>query len=430
MNISPARIAAYEILLRIDRDQAFSAVLLPEYESRLNDKDRALCHQLVLGVLRRKMYLDAAIASLAGTKKIDLEVLIALRLGAFQVLELDRIPHHSAVNESVALVQRAKKTSAKGFVNAILRRISKEGISLNVPDPIERRSIETSHPRWLLERWGEQFGEDRGAAIAFANNQAPRTAFRLTTFGKLRSTILPEYCRESEIAPGAYVADRSTPELRDLSERGEIYFQDEASQLTARQIELAEGGAFLDVCAAPGGKTALLADANSAANVQIFAGDLYQKRAEFLRENCRKQGVNSVHVLRYDAEAAIPFADESFDAVLVDAPCSGTGTISSNPEIRYFLQPDDLLALPKKQRAILANASKLLKRGGRLYYSTCSLEVEENEAVISAFLTEADGFTVEAVQVNERFVTEAGFGRTFPDEDGTDGFFFAVLSKV
>lgn len=430
MNISPARIAAYEILLRIDRDRAFSAVLLPEYESGLNVKDRALCHQLVLGVLRRKLYLDAAIAGLAGTKKIDLEVQIALRLGAFQILELDRIPHHSAVNESVALVQRAKKTSAKGFVNAILRRIAKEGISLIVPDPIERLSIETSHPRWLLDRWGEQFGEDRAVGIAFANNQAPRTAFRLTSFGKLRGSKLPEYCRESEIAPGAYVADRSAPELRELSERGEIYFQDEASQLTAGQIQLADGGKFLDVCAAPGGKTALVADANSAATVQFFAGDLYQKRAEFLRENCRKQGVNSVNVLRYDAEAAIPFADGSFDAVLVDAPCSGTGTISSNPEIRYFLQPEDLLALPKKQGAILANASKLVQQGGRLHYSTCSLEVEENEEVISAFLAEADGFKVEPVQVNERFVTEAGFGRTFPDEDGIDGFFFAVLSKV
>jgi 16S rRNA (cytosine967-C5)-methyltransferase len=429
MSISPARIAAYDVLLRIERDRAFSAVLLPEYEAGLNEKDRALCHQLVLGVLRRKFYLDTAISKFSGEKKIDLEVLIALRLGAYQLLELNRIPQHSAVNESVSLAQRARKTSAKGFVNAILRRISKEGFRLELSDPADRLSIETSHPTWLIKRWGGQFGDERASSIAAASNRPPRTAIRLTSNGKQRGTNLPEYCRESEIVSGAFIADASTSGLRELSDKGEVYFQDEASQLIAREIKLPAGEKFLDVCAAPGGKTALVADINSGNGVQFFAGDLYKKRVEFLRENCRRQGSGGINVLQYDAERAMPFAAESFDAILVDAPCSGTGTISSNPEIRYFLQPENILALQKKQLAILGNSAGLLRRGGRLYYSTCSLEREENEDVIAEFLSEFEEFSALPICVDRRFRTEAGFGRTFPDRDGTDGFFFAILGR-
>ncbi len=423
MPISPARVAAYEILLRVERDRAYASALLPRYESELGEKDAGLCHQLVLGVLRRKLYLDERIREHAGAKKIDIEVLTALRIGAYQLLELDRIPDHSAVNDSVGLVQRARKVSAKGFVNAILRRIAREPTRLSTGDSLDEVSTRLSHPSWLLERWVAQFGYAHAMSIAKVNNQPSRIAYRLTG-NELNSEI---ESGASEIVEGGFTVPRLTAGLRELAEQGKVYFQDEASQLVADLIAIPDGGRFLDVCASPGGKTSLIALKNRSA--AIVAGDIYHSRVEFLRSNCVRQGISSVQVVQYDAAASLPFADGSFDSVFVDAPCSGTGTIGSNPEIRYFLDPEDIKELSGKQLSILINASKLVKSGGRLYYSTCSIEREENEDVVAAFLAESVDFTASRVNADARFITAEGFVRTFPDRDGTDGFFFAELAR-
>ena len=423
MPISPARVAAYEILLRVERDRAYASALLPRYESELDERDAGLCHQIVLGVLRRKLYLDKRIREHAGTKKIDIEVLTALRIGAYQLLELDRIPDHSAVNDSVGLVQRARKVSAKGFVNAILRRVAGESGAVKIADDIDGVSIALSHPKWLLERWIDQFGYEHAIAIAGANNQPSRIAYRMT--GRELKADIEGY--PSEIVEGAFTVSRLSAGLRELAEQGSIYFQDEASQLVASLIAIPDGGRFLDVCASPGGKTSLIALKNRTA--MIVAGDIYHPRVEFLRSNCIRQGISSVQVTQYDAAVSLPFAEKSFDTVLVDAPCSGTGTIGSNPEIRYFLRSEDIEELSRKQLSILLNASKLVKSGGHLYYATCSLEREENEEVIAAFLAESRGFVVGSRGVDARFLTDEGFARTFPDRDGTDGFFLATLVR-
>lgn len=423
MPVSPARIAAYEILLRVERDRAYASALLPRYESELGDRDSALCHQLVLGVLRRKLYLDKRIREHAGAKKIDIEVVTALRLGAYQLLELDRIPDHSAVNDSVGLVQRARKVSAKGFVNAILRKIARDPIYAASGDSIDEVSIHLSHPRWLLERWISHFGYDQAVRIAKANNGPSRIAYRLT--GKELVTNIESL--PSEIVDGAFVVPRLTADLRELADQGNIYFQDEASQLVASLVSIPEGGRFLDVCASPGGKTSLIALENRSA--AVIAGDIHHSRVELLRSNCIRQGVSAFQVAQYDAIMSLPFAEKTFDSILVDAPCSGTGTIGSNPEIRYFLRPEDIDELSRKQLSILMNASKLVKSGGRLYYSTCSMEREENEDVIVAFLAESKDFHSVQIDVESRFITPDGFLRTFPDRDGTDGFFFAAFER-
>ncbi len=424
MPVSPARIAAYEILLRVERDRAYSSALLPKYESELNEKDAALCHQIVLGVLRRKLYLDKHIRDHAGSKKIDVEVLTALRIGTYQLLELDRIPDHSAVNDSVGLVQRARKTSAKGFVNAILRRIAGESGAVESGTSIDEVAIQLSHPKWLLERWITQFGSERAMAVGKANNHPSRIAFRLTA----KDYDLQDLGGEpSNIVNGAFTVDRLSGRLRELAEQGRIYFQDEASQLVASMVSIPDAGRFLDVCAAPGGKTSLIALRNR--NVSLIAGDLYHPRVEFLRSNCVRQGIASIRIAQYDAAVSLPFAEDSFDTILIDAPCSGTGTIGSNPEIRYVLRPEDIEELSRKQLTILLNASKLLKSGGRLYYSTCSLEREENEDVVAAFIAGSSDFIVGSTDIDSRFRTSEGFGRTFPDRDGTDGFFFAELIR-
>lgn len=438
IKISPARLAAFEMLLKIESEKAFSSVLLPIYEERLSAQDRALCHTLTLGVLRKKLYLDRVIEEFTKkkTEKFDLAVLLALRLGLFQILFLDKIPAHAAINESVNFVHLAKKRSAAGLVNAVLRRANRGEVNIEIAGEIEKISIETSHPVWLIEHWAKQFGLEEAEKIAIANNETPRLVFRLTnksnekTIDILQKLGL-EIC-ESVIVSSACEVLKSSEILHLYSDEGKIYFQDEASQLVARTVRLKPNESFLDVCAAPGSKTTQINFELGNGNSEIkdfVAGDKYFHRLKVLRKTCEKVGAENVEIVAYDAEKDLPFANESFDVVLIDAPCSGSGTIRHNPEIRYYLQREDFAELSVKQLKILENASKVVKKGGRLVYSTCSLEGEENEAVCENFLAGSTDFKKILPDLPEKFLTDEGFARTFPQRDKTDGFFIAVFEK-
>ncbi len=456
MKISPSRIAAFEILTKIEKEKAFSSVLLPLAEEKLETKDRALCHELTLGTLRKQIYLDLIIEKLTNGKNIDLAVKIILRIGLYQMIFLDKIPAHAAINDSVNLVQMAKKTSAKGFVNAILRKFTRETVELEFKDEVERLAVETSHPKWLIEKWIADFGFDETAKLAAANNETPKLTFRLTAKTreetKRRRDEETERRRDGETerrrdgeterrSDGATERRRdeeterrsdgaTKQQLFELAEKGEIYFQDEGSQMIGNAVELRANEKFLDICAAPGSKTTQISNFKFQISNLIVAGDLYFQRVRILQENCRNQGVDFVNILQYDAENALPFADESFDVVLLDAPCSGTGTIRHNPEIRYFLERKDFTELADKQLKILKNASKLIKQGGRIIYSTCSLEKEENELVCQQFLVENRGFHLVKPNIAERLLTTDGFARTFPQNDSMDGFFIAMFEKI
>ncbi|HEX8735943.1 MAG TPA: 16S rRNA (cytosine(967)-C(5))-methyltransferase RsmB [Pyrinomonadaceae bacterium] len=456
MKISPARLASFEILNKIEKEKAFSSVLLPLYEENLEAKDRALCHRLTLGVLRKKIYLDGVVQSFSKTKiaKLDVEVLNALRLGLYQLLLLDKIPDFSAINESVNLVQKAKKTSAKGFTNAVLRRATREKIDLKFADEVERVSIETSHPRWLIENWIRQFGFEETEKLAKSNNETPQLVFRLTAKSDEKTVEILKKLGvdliESEIVTGAWRVRKASEMLFAYANEGKIYFQEESSQLVAEAVNLQPDESFLDVCAAPGSKFTKIQDSrfkiqdsgfriqdlkseiqNSKFKTQNFsvAGDLYEHRLRFLKQSAAHQGIKNLNLAAYDAEKDLPFADEIFDSVLLDAPCSGTGTIRHNPEIRYFLAEKDFAELHGKQLRILQNASKTLKKGGRLVYSTCSLERVENEAVIEKFLAENINFEKAGLNLKDEFLTAENFARTFPQRDLTDGFFIAALRK-
>lgn len=412
MNISPARTAVFDILLKIETEKAYSSVLLPFYEEKLGAKDRGLCHEITLGVLRRRLYLDRVIDRFVG-KKLDLPVRIALYIGLYQLLFLDRVPAYSAINESVNLVQRTKKTSAKGLVNAVLRKAAGGVPALEFGDELERVSVETSHPRRLLEKWANDFGFDVARQLAKANNDVGKTEYRATS--KLEAAL---------------TGNEDIAALTALAAEGKIYFQDEGSQMVASAVDLAAGQRFLDVCAAPGSKTTYIADRyKDTGNMFFAAGDLHRHRLGVLRSACSNQGVDFVNIVQYDAEAGLPFSDGTFDVVLVDAPCSGTGTIRHNPEIRYLVEEKDLDELSGKQLRILKNASKLVKSGGKLVYSTCSLEKEENEAVAANFLGQHADFAVTRPRVPEELITPGGFARTFPHRDGMDGFFIAVFER-
>lgn len=420
MKISPSRIVAFEILSKIETEKSFSSVLLPYYEENLEPKDRALCHELTLGTLRKQIYLDRIIEKLTNGKKIDSAVKIILRIGLYQLNFLDKIPAHAAINDAVNLVQKAKKMSAKGFVNAVLRRFTREKIELVYADEIEKLLVETSHPRWLVEKWIDQFGFEETAKLAEANNETPKLSFRFTA--KTTEAIKNSLEKENIENQKTY--------LRELAENGKIYFQDEGSQIVADVVDLKENEKFLDLCAAPGSKVTQIANRKSKTANLIIAGDLHFQRVKVLQENCRQQGVEFVNVVQYDAEKVLPFGDESFDVILLDAPCSGTGTIRHNPEIRYFLQEKDFAELSAKQLKILKNASKLIKRGGRIVYSTCSLEKEENEVVCESFLQENEGFKLIKPNLSEDFLTTEDFARTFPQKHKMDGFFIAVFEKT
>ncbi len=469
--VSPARLAAFEILQKIERQRAFSSALLPIYEEKLLSKDKSLCHQLTLGVLRRQIYLDRIVQSFSRTKpaKLDLEVLIALRLGLFQLLFLDKIPDFSAVNESVNLVHLAKKRSAAGLVNAVLRRAARQTeFEFEFADEIEKISIETSHPLWLIEHWTRNFGMEETEKLAIANNKTPPLAFRLTnkshknTIEILRKLGLE--ITESSVSSNAFRVEKTNEILLAFAEEGKIYFQEESSQLVAEAVKLESGEIFLDVCSAPGSKFTQINSKLRITNYELrgekiansefeipdsktddrqpttdnqkanpksiaVAGDLHEHRLRFLRQSAENQGFSNPNLVAYDAENALPFAFETFDIVLLDAPCSGTGTIRHNPEIRYFLNEKDFLELQTKQLRILTNASNVLKKGGRIVYSTCSLEREENEAVIERFLNENAGFEKIQPELSQKFLTSEGFARTAPARDLTDGFFIAVLER-
>lgn len=418
MKISPSRIAAFEILTKIEKEKAFSSVLLPMAEEKLETKDRALCHELTLGTLRKQIYLDLIIEKLTNRKKLDSAVKIILRIGLYQMIFLVKIPAHAAINDSVNLVQMAKKTSAKGFVNAVLRKFTRETVELEFEDEVEKLAVETSHPKWLIEKWIADFGFDETSRIAAANNETPKLDYRLTA-----KTTEATKQRSDEA---------TKRQLFELAEKGEIYFQDKGSQMIGNAVELMENEKFLDVCAAPGSKATYIASKKAKGKRQnlFVAGDLHFQRVRLLQANCRKQGVDFVNVLQYDAVKGLPFADQSFDIVLLDAPCSGTGTIRHNPEIRYFLETKDFAELSDKQLKILKNASKLIKRGGRIIYSTCSLEKEENELVCHNFLVDNIEFQTVKPNISDSYLTPQGFARTFPQNNNMDGFFIAVFEKM
>ena len=458
MKVSPARRAAFEILRRVEAEGAYSSALLAATDDELNPKDRALTHELVLGVLRNQLWLDRTIEHFASREvaKLDLPVALALRLGVYQLRFLTRVPQSASVNESVNLVKAARVKSAAPFVNAVLRRVAREpnyDPTSKAAAETEKLAIETSHPLWLLERWISQFGMDEAAAIARANNEPAVLAFRFTAKALRDSSEIIDELRasgveliESEIAPGAWriIQRKSTGKdagdphagmralpmraLQKLAAEGLIYFQDEASQLVAHLVGARDRDCVLDVCGAPGSKSTLIAALGPSAT--IISGELYEHRARIIEEFAKRQGANSVSVMIYDATRELPFPPASFDRVLVDAPCSGTGTLRHNPEIRWRLNESDIAQLAEKQKQILEHAAAVVRVGGRLVYSTCSIEKDENERVIGDFLKENRTFARAKSEVAGRLITDNGAARTWPHRDDVEGFFVAAFRRA
>jgi 16S rRNA (cytosine967-C5)-methyltransferase len=427
MLISSARAAAFEILLRIENTDAYASELLHSSRfAKLSPVDHGLLTELVMGILRWRTVLDKSIAEHLAQPiaKLDVEVLTALRLGVYQLLFLDRIPTHSAVNESVELVKQARKRSAAGMVNAVLRKIDKGSRDLNV----------SSHPDWLVERWTRTYGEGAAKQICTYDLVTPKTTIRADS-----PTVIEELERGAiQLQPAtfltkAYVVEGNIVQTKAFRER-RLIIQDEASQLVA--LLVGQGTAILDCCAAPGGKSRIIAEQNP--DSMIVALELHLHRAALLR---KLVAADNVRVIAADARQ-VPL-DKKFDRVLVDAPCSGTGTLARNPEIKWRLNVEDITRLQAYQLEILSAAMNHVAPHGRLIYSTCSLEPEENERVVEAALAANPELYVvnsrdelQRLKDNRELIVDdldsllsGPYLRTIPGVHPSDGFFAAILEK-
>ena len=433
--------AAFEILRRVE-EGAYASVLLASREDELKPTDRALCHELVMGVLRRQLWLDHLIQHYTkrDVAQLDMPVRLILRLGLYQLRFLSRIPASAAVNESVKLVRLARLRSADTFVNAVLRRATREpevDPASNILDPIERLSVVTSHPRWLIERWIVAFGVEEAEAFAQANNEAAPVAFRVV-HNRARETPESNVVQQlqdagavlvaSEVVPDAWRITGDTHLLGELARAGKVYLQDEASQMVAASFGARDGERVLDLCSAPGSKTSQIADLSDDSAL-IVACDLYEHRLRTVVSTAKLQELRSIRCVVVDGLQPLPFPDSSFDRILVDAPCSGTGTLRRNPEIRWRISPADIEDLARRQKQLVSNAARAVKPGGHLVYSTCSVERDENEDVVQTFLENNESFTLRKLAVDRSLLTSSGAARTWPHREGTDGFFICAFER-
>lgn len=459
MPISPARTIAFDVLVRVEAESAYAAdVLHLRREEALRTDDAALATELVFGVLRWQRLLDTLLARhLRGPRSpLDPEVRIVLRMGIYQLRFLERVPAHAAVHESVELAKRAGKISAAGFVNAVLRRSAEESAipaDRLLPAKLgatELLAILNSHPTWLVERWLARFAPEDTTNLLRTNNQPvrPALAFACGDSPGDPAAIMANLEAEAVVLnPGVLLRSAAriaagNAEQTSAFRSGKISFQDEASQAIPLLLAARTGDSALDLCAAPGGKAAIVARC-VAPQGSVIAGDLHMHRLRAMRKNLERMGAANVHSVALDGEQHLPFSTQ-FDRVLLDAPCSGTGTLARNPEIRWRLGPRDLRAFADRQRKMLLHALEHLKPGGRLVYSTCSLEPEENEHVVTAALKNVRGirrvragilrgllqpFLTPNVDASNIIAGDGSF-RAFPHIHHTEGFFAVALERI
>ena len=421
-----ARRAAFRILAEVQRTGALLAERMAAADVEgLDRRERAFLHELVYGTLRARGRLDAALAAKIdrALDGVDAATLVALRLGAYQILDL-RVPDRAAVSESVDLA-RAASPRAAGFVNAVLRRLAREGPPPE-PDaaaaPLDWLTTTGSLPGWIAERWLARLGADTAIARARAFAATPPSVLRVNPRVPDAASRAREagVVLEPLVVPGAW---RATGEpLAGLAAEGVVYAQDQGSQLIAHLA--ATGGRVLDACAAPGGKSTLLADTGAGF---VVAQDVSPRRARTLRALAGRWGATAVHVVAGDARR--PPLRGVFDSVLVDAPCSGLGTLGRNPDIRWKARAEDLPRHAERQAAILGAVAALVKPGGILVYAACSLEPEENEGVVGPFLEAHPEFAPAPLPAWAAPFASGPFARTLPERDSGDGFFAARLVR-
>ena len=456
-----ARKVALECLLTLSHSRASIASVVDSAFGRyaIDGRERRLINGLVYGVIRWQKQLDWVLDRFINPKfQLDDRHRNILRLGAFQLLHLDGIPAHAAIFETVQLAAPHPRKSSRGrqtvgFINAVLRSVQREGTTVAYPpldtNPTDHIAASLSYPTWLVKQWLQTRGVSWTLAFCQASNQIAPLAFRVNTLLTQREEVCQSLEMKglsatlSEIAPdgialenGAITTFDAAGELtlKDILNRNDIYVQDESAMLVAHLLSPENAEFIVDLCAAPGGKTTHLAHLMRNTG-KIIAVDVSAEKIALLKKNCRRVNAHNVETRVMDATKADLGFIKTADAVLIDAPCSGFGTLRRHPDIRWNKTFKQVRALSEIQYNLLKNGAAQIKSGGILVYSTCSTEPMENEKVIQRFLTNFPMYTIENAQlflpdVPPNVITPEGFVQTFPHEHGVDGAFAARLRKV
>ena len=446
---SPARTAAFHALNAVAADRVDLPTALSRSRAELSDhRDRALAADIVTGTLRWQRAVDHLIEHFARRplSTLDQDVLTILRLSVYQLLHLDRVPASAVVDDAVTMTRAARKQSATGFVNAVLRSLLRQRHRLPLPQrPAEDADREAaiaylgvthSHPEWLVSRWLDRYGFDATEQWVRFNNEIPHLTIRANRLRFTRETLRTTLAEEgiqtepTRYAPDGLVVTDGNPLQTTMD--GTFFVQDEASQLVPLMLGARAGERVLDLCASPGGKTTALAAQMADAGL-IVASDVRQRRVKLLAETVRLSDAQSVRVVYVGKSGPLPL-QQAFDRVLVDAPCSGLGTVRRDPDIRWRRSESDLADFSRDQRLLLDRAADVVKSGGRLVYATCSSEPDENDAVVEAFLETHADFTLTDVRGETPALTplldERGILRTLPHRDRLEAFFAAALRRT
>lgn len=436
-----ARTTALRVLVSCRNNSAWADAALKAQISRdgLSGPDAALCSRIVYGVMQNRMLLDFYISAYCTQKPDHLQppLLEILRIGAYQILYLDKIPDSAAVNTSVELTKLAKRGQASGLVNAVLRKISQNKNALPpIPDrdEVQRLSIRYSHPKWLVKRLVNLLGREEAERFLASNNQIAPITIQVNPL-KTTSELLTEELRQEDISvqPHKWVPDclelSGTGDLAALPSfrEGKFLVQDPAARLVSLIAGVEPGQKVLDVCAAPGGKSLSAAFA-MAGKGSIVACDLHENKLKRIQESAQRLGVDIITTQAADGRVFRPEWEAAFDTVLVDAPCSGLGIIRKKPDTRYK-KADDLFTLPVVQAALLDNAARYVRPGGILVYSTCTILPEENEQVTQAFLAEHIDFILEPFELPQPAGYSDGSLTLWPQRHNTDGFYICRMKR-
>jgi 16S rRNA (cytosine967-C5)-methyltransferase len=434
-----------ELLETIEKNQSYSNLLLHHAieKNNLPTKDIGLLTELTYGTLQRKMTLDFFLKPfLKKANKIESWVKNLLRLTLYQMVYLDKIPDRAAIFEAVEIAKKRGHKGIASMVNGVLRSIQREGLPslTSIEDAAERLAIETSHPQWLIKRWIEQFGYERTKAMGEINLTAPLQTARVNTTRITREECSKRLLEEgfqlelSPIIPEAIRALKGNLASSAAFKEGLLTIQDESSMLVAYALGAAKDEMVLDACAAPGGKSTHIAEKMKNRG-QVISLDLHEHKVKLINDNARRLELHNIQTRTMDSrQAAENFPPESFDRVLLDAPCSGLGVMRRKPDMKYTKKEQDIFQLSNIQRDLLESVSSLVKKGGVLVYSTCTVDREENENTVADFLKHHLDFEGDT-NFKDRMPEAVrpliiGFDlQVLPQDFGSDGFYIACLRK-
>ncbi len=430
-----ARQTAFKVLLKIEKDKAYSNITLDAAlkESRLSSRDKAFASALVYGVLERQITLDYELSLhlKQPLKKLKNQVLVALRLGAFQLLFLNSVPSSAAVNESVVLSKENGFAFASGLINAVLRSVSKSGLCLPEKSDFQKYiSIKYSCPEWLVSKWRREYGEKQTEENLKYSIGSPKITVRVNTLKTTQEALFASFEKngvqcETGVLSNSIVINSLPCALEELEEfkNGLFHVQGIPSQFCALTVGAKENDVVFDLCSAPGGKAFTIAEEMNNNGV-LKAFDIYEKRVGLIESGAERLGLGCIKAATSNAEIFDPGLGYA-DCVLCDVPCSGLGIISKKPEIK-FKNEEDFASLPEIQFKILENGSKYVKDGGRLVYSTCTLSKAENEDVCNRFLEKHSDFVPQKPFFKK---DDGNFATVFPSEKNSDGFFIALFVR-